>query len=87
MTEKRHHTIRRDLNDLIRSEDGKVSEAKVWTNAGKCIAAWLLLHHTEYIVERWDALTILLLILVAPDLVKKVVTMKYGQAAEPAKGK
>ena len=75
---RRTASLRRDLNDLVRTPEGKVAEAKVWSNVGKFIAAWLLIHHTEYIIERWDALTILLTILVLPDLFKKVLEMKYG---------
>lgn len=70
--------LRRDLNDLVRTPTGQVAEAKVWSNVGKFIAAYLLLHYSEYIIERWDALTILLTILVLPDLFKKVLEMKYG---------
>ena len=78
--ELRHANLRRDVNDLVRAEDGKVSEAKLWTNIGKGIAAYMLVYHTGYIVDRWDALAILLLILVAPDMVKKLLTLKYGGA-------
>ena len=80
--DRRIANVRRDLNDLVRTPQGQVSEAKVWSNVGKFIAAYLLLHHAQYIIERWDALTILLTILVLPDLFKKVLEMKYGSVQQ-----
>ena len=82
MTEQRDRStigiMRRDFNDLVRGPDGLVSEAKVWANVGKGIAAYLLIEHTQYIVDRWDALITLLCILVLPDMLKKIIAMKYG---------
>lgn len=71
-------TIRRDLNDLVRDANGRVSSAKVGMNTGQLIAAYLLLKHSQFIIDRWDALAILLTILVAPDMFKKFINLKYG---------
>ena len=87
MTEQRDRSttgiLRRDFNDLVRDQNGQVSEAKAWANVGKGIAAYLLIEHTQYIVDRWDALITLLCILVLPDMLKKIITMKYGGNGTP----
>ena len=76
--ERRTQLLRRDLNDLVRNADGRVSEAKTWAVIGKACAVWLLLHHTEYIVDRADALAVLLSIVILPDVFKKIIDAKYG---------
>ena len=75
---KRKASVRRDLNDLIRGPDGKVSAAKTSALVGQGIAAYLLLAYSQTVLERWDALAILLTILVAPDNFRKIVNMRYG---------
>ena len=75
--ERRVRKFRRDLNDLVRGPDGRVSEAKTWGNVGKFIAAYLLLHHTEYIVDRPDAMFLLFSFLILPDMAKKILDAKY----------
>lgn len=83
--ERRAVNVRRDLNDMVRDPFGRVTEAKVWANVGKCIAAYLLVVYSDTIIAKWDTLTILLTILVLPDLAKKVIEMKWGQHTTVAK--
>ena len=77
--ERRRSALRRDLNDMVRDPTGGLSEAKLWASLGKAIAAYLLMSNATYIIAYWDALAILLLIMVAPDLIKKVLNLKYQQ--------
>ena len=77
MTEKRKVSIRRDLNDLVRGPDGKVSAAKVGMNTGQFIAAYLLVKFGGEVIKHWDSLAILLSALIAPDAIKKLIAMKY----------
>ena len=76
----RTHTIIRDLNQLVRDPDERVSEAKVWSNVGKFTCGYILFYHTDVIILHWDALAILLICMIAPDLLKKIITMKYQGA-------
>lgn len=78
MTEQRKASIRRDMNDLVRGPDGKVSAAKVGMNTGQLIAAYLLLKYGELVIKTWDSLAILLGALIAPDSVKKLISLKWG---------
>ena len=75
--------IRRDLNALVRDESGNLSLGKVGTIVGQIIAVKLLMEHSEYIIDRADSLAILLLLLIAPEIVKKFLTMKYSNGAAP----
>ena len=71
--ERRGSTLRRDLNSLIRGPDGAVSEAKVFSVAGKGVCLYLLLWWTSEVMHTEWTLTTLLSFLVAPDLVKAAI--------------
>lgn len=75
---ERHASIRRDLNDLIRDPQGKVSAGKVGGILGQWLAIKLTLEHSAALVDKPETLAILLLMLIAPEVVKKFLTMKYG---------
>ncbi len=83
MTERRMSGVRRDLNDLVRDESGKCSPAKVGAMIGQGIAIKYLLEHWQSVITSWDILTILLSVLIAPDLFKKLLVMKYGGTDTP----
>lgn len=78
--ERRTAKLRRDFNDIARSPDGRVSEAKLWASAGKAASLFLLIRHSESVIESWDVLAVLLLVLIAPDLFKKFLAMRYAAA-------
>lgn len=76
--ERRHVGIRRDLNDLVRGVDGKISGGKIGTYAGQYIAGQLLLSHADDLIDHWDSLAIMFTVLIAPELWKMVMNLKYG---------
>lgn len=80
--ERRTARLRRDFNDIARSPDGRVSEAKLWSSAGKAAALFLLVRHAESVIESWDVLAVLLLVLIAPDLFKKFIAVRYPQTTQ-----
>ena len=84
-TERRHLSVRRDVNDLVRDESGHVSQYKVGSLLGMLTAWYLLIHHAETLIDHWDALVILLTILVAPNAFAKLINTKFGGANGNAK--
>ena len=78
----RTRRVQRALEDLIRSPDGKVSEAKAWANVGKLICVFLLLWHTTDVIAHYEFAMVLLAFLIAPDLVKKMLAMRLGGTTE-----
>lgn len=70
--------MRRDLNDLIRSPDGKVSEAKGFAVAFKASMIYVFLKHAEVILKDWMILAVFVTAMIAPDLLKKIVSMRTG---------
>jgi len=78
MTEQRKASLRRDLNDLVRSPDGKVSEAKAYVVAFKGVLLYTFLHNVEVILGGWEILSIFVLAFIAPDALKKILAMKFG---------
>ena len=76
--EKRVHTLRRDLNDLVRGVDGKISGTKLGTYTAQVISARLLLTNA---LPTWDVLAVLFLVLIAPEAYKQMMAMKWGGTA------
>lgn len=83
MSEQRKSILRRDLNDLVRDRDGSLSPSKVGTLIGQWLAIKLILQHGDTIVNNWDSMTVLFLVLIAPELFKKMMNMKYGNGHTP----
>lgn len=78
MTERRGSAMRRDLNDLIRSPDGKVSEAKGFAVTFKAAMIYVFLRNTDAILAEWTILALFITAFLAPDLLKKIISMKIG---------
>ena len=76
--EKRQSTIRRDLNDLVRDQSGHLSPTKIGTLVGQWLSVKLILENGSEIIANWDSLTVLFSVLIAPELAKKLLNMKYG---------
>lgn len=80
MTEQRTASVRRDLNDLVRDPSGRVAEAKVFAVLFKPFLIWMFLQHAETILKDWGILTVIVVTFVAPDLLKKLISMRSGVA-------
>lgn len=88
MSEKRKSVLRRDLNDLVRDESGHLSPTKIGTLVGQWLSVKLILENGGAIIANWDSLTVLFSVLIAPELFKKLMNMKYGNGKhepQPAK--
>lgn len=70
--------IRRDLNDLVRDENGRISGSKIGTYAGQYIAGHILLLHSHDVIKTWDSMAVLFLVLIAPEAYKRFLAMKWG---------
>lgn len=75
--------VRRDLNDVFRNEKGEFALMKLFAYVGQGICCYLLIYHAEYIVDRWDALAILLTFVIAPDLARRIISSKFPASASP----
>ena len=75
---RRTQVLRRDFNDLVRDESGRVSTTKIGTLIGQWLAIKLILQHGSLIIENWDSLAVLFSVLIAPQMLLKMVNMKYG---------
>lgn len=80
MTERRGSVLRRDLNDLVRDQGGRLSPTKIGTLVGQWLAVKLIIQHGSEIIANWDSLTVLFCVLIAPELFKKMLNMKYGNS-------
>lgn len=78
--------MRRALGEIIRDPQGRVSEAKVFSALGKAALLYVLIAYTPALIERWEVLAVIVLALIAPDLLKKLLTLRFGVAAEKKEG-
>ena len=77
--ERRRGTLRRQLGDLVISpHDGRASEAKLFSIAGKGVCLYLLLAWTSEVMHTEWTLTTLLSFLIAPDLVKAAIKARVA---------
>lgn len=83
--ERRTQSLRRDLNDLVRDPSGRVAEAKVFAVVFKASMVYVFLKHAETVLKDWMILGVFVTALLAPDLLKKVLSMKAGLSPEVKK--
>lgn len=80
-TERRgSSTLRRNIN-AVGMHGGELQESKVWAQVGKGLCVWLIWKHADKLIGQWEALFVLLLFIIMPELIKKFITMRYGGAA------
>ena len=77
--------MRRDLNDAVRTADGKISTLKIGGIVGQAIAAYLLLKHSESAIKTWDSLLVLFSVLIMPELLKSIIKGKYASIADDSR--
>jgi hypothetical protein len=46
---------------------------------------WHLHHNFALLIDRWDSLLVILGFIIMPDIVKKIINMKYGGGETPGK--
>lgn len=80
--EKRGSPIRRQWNEAFVGQDGRFS-------IGKFIAIWaqiVVLGHTgtswDRLIDKPESLAIVLTFLIAPDVFKRLLAMKYGNGGK-----
>lgn len=70
------------LAEMIRDPAGRLSEAKVWANAYKGAGLFVLIMHADKILADWMLLAVLLMAGIAPDVLKKIITLHAGERKE-----
>ena len=76
--DRRTHPIKRTLGSLA-MRDGAVVESKIFSTVGKVLCIWLIYKHAEVLIAHEEALFILLAFLILPDLVKKLLDMRFSR--------
>ena len=73
-----YNTLRRDINDLVRDDRGKVSPFKIGGLIGQWLSVKLILQHGAELIKTWETLTVLFTVLIMPAVFRKVVESKFG---------
>jgi len=83
--DNRRSTLRRQFNESFCDATGQVAVAKIIAIAGQI----MLLFHTgrsfDKLLGQPEALLVCLSFIIMPDIVKKIITMKYGNGHTPEK--
>lgn len=74
---EKRSTLRRQINSLG-MRGGEFEESKWWAQVGKGLCVWLIYKHGEVLVSHENTLFVLLLFIIMPELIKKFLTMRYG---------
>ena len=72
-------SLRRSVNSLA-MRDGETQESKLFSTVGKLLCIWLIYRYAESLINHWEVLLVLLSWLIAPDIAKKAITMKFGSS-------
>ena len=79
---RRLHPFRRQMNEAFCDPDGAFSLAKflaIWAQ----IAVLTHMNRTwDVLILHWDALALVLVVLVAPDLLKKFLSLKFNGSSK-----
>ena len=86
MVDKRHSPIRRQFNESFLDPYGNFSLTKTLAIFGQIACLYQFGKHFETLIDKPESLLIVVAFIIAPELIKKLVTLKYGAAAPIAKG-
>ena len=83
--ELRKSSLRRQFNESFCDATGQVAIAKVIAIAGQIMLLFYTGRYFEEMIAKSDTLLICLSFIIMPDVVKKLITMKYGNGHSPEK--
>lgn len=66
------------MRQLFTDPAGNLAEAKVWANSYKAALLYLLCTHADTILKDWGVLTVFVCAGIAPDVLKKLITLRLG---------
>lgn len=78
--EKRKAPLRRQMNEAFCAPDGRLSITKTIAVFAQIAVLYHMGRSFDLLIVNWDSLLVVLTFLIAPDVLKKVITLKYGAA-------
>lgn len=79
--DRRSRPVQRVIGSTFMRE-GEVQESKGFATLGKIFCLYMLWKFADKLVDRFDTLCVLLIFVIAPDLIKKFITMRFGGGVE-----
>jgi len=76
--ELRKSSLRRQFNESFCDATGQVAIAKVIAIAGQIMLLYYTARYFGDLIAKPESLVWCLLFIIAPDVLKKLITMKYG---------
>ena len=81
--EKRRSTMRRQVNEAFCAPDGSLSITKTIATFAQIVLLYHLGKDFTDLIKAWESFAWVLTFLIAPDVVKKLLAMKYGNGSKP----
>jgi len=81
----RRSTFRRQVNESFCDATGQIAIAKIIALTGQIMLVFYTGRYFEAMLTKADTLLICLGFIIMPDVVKKLITMKYGNGHAPEK--
>ena len=78
MSERRKSTFRRQFNEAFSAPDGSFSITKLIAVFAQIAVLYHMGRNFDHLMDKPESLAIILAFLVAPDLLKKIITMIFG---------
>lgn len=66
------------MMDILKNEQGRTSEGRMFAILGKAIVVWMLINFADVVITQEWILGILLTVLIAPKLFEKVLYLRAG---------
>ena len=82
---KRKQVLRRQLNDTFCDVHGQFSPAKTIAVFGQITTLYYFGRYFEELISKPESLLIVVSFIIAPDLIKKLISMKYGANGDAKK--
>lgn len=80
--ERRHTPIRRQFNSAFLAPDGSVSVSKLVAFWAQVVVLYNLGKYFEKLIDHSDTMLVLLAVLIAPEIIKKMLRMKMDTVAQ-----
>lgn len=76
--ERRKQPLRRQVNDAFTDQDGHFSPVKTVAVFAQITVLYHFGRSFDALIPHADTMAVLVLVLIAPDAIKKFISMKYG---------
>jgi hypothetical protein len=76
--ERRKNILRRQMNNLVKGNNGEISNSKVWAFIGCATATWIMIYMTIKDKMGWEMFVVYIASVAGFSQLSKLIAYKYG---------